>query len=142
LQPANVSSKKASALKGKVDTRSTTRKNENSYNTEQSTSSVAAQSIAVHAKFADILSSVWQTIYYESMKNIWDGVLHDPVMDYCGEWLERNHHLSLPCTIIPGASKNGNMKETDAPKVLPLILCEFISWMGVFVFLYHFFCHL
>jgi hypothetical protein len=39
-------------------------KNENSYNTEQSTSSVAAQSVAV-----------WQTIYYESMKNIWDGVL-------------------------------------------------------------------
>jgi hypothetical protein len=38
-------------------------------------------------------------------------------MDCCGEWLERNHHLSLPCTIILGASKNGNMKETDAPKV-------------------------
>jgi hypothetical protein len=81
-------------------------KNKNSYNTEQSTSSVAAQSVAVR-----------QTIYYESMKNIWDGVLHDPVMDCCGEWLEINHHLSRPCTIIPGASKNGNMKETDAPKV-------------------------
>ncbi|KAM0848416.1 hypothetical protein ACQ4PT_054395 [Festuca glaucescens] len=123
VKPANVSSKKVSALNGKVDTRSTIRKKENSYNTVQATSSVAIQSVAVHAKFADILSAVWQTIYYESMKNFWDGILYDPVMGYCGEWLKRNHHSSLPCTIIPGASSdNRNMKEADGPKVLPLIL--------------------
>ncbi|KAM0848419.1 hypothetical protein ACQ4PT_054395 [Festuca glaucescens] len=119
VKPANVSSKKVSALNGKVDTRSTIRKKENSYNTVQATSSVAIQSVAVHAKFADILSAVWQTIYYESMKNFWDGILYDPVMGYCGEWLKRNHHSSLPCTIIPGASSdNRNMKEADGPKAI------------------------
>uniref|UniRef100_A0ACD6AQC3 Uncharacterized protein n=3 Tax=Avena sativa TaxID=4498 RepID=A0ACD6AQC3_AVESA len=118
VKPANVISPKASALKGKVDKRSTISKKENSYNTVQATSSVAIQSIAVHAKFADILSAVWQTIYYESMNNIWDRILYDPVMDYCGEWLKTNQHLSLPCTIIPGASDNGNLKEADGLKAI------------------------
>ncbi|CAM0948849.1 unnamed protein product [Alopecurus aequalis] len=118
VKPANVSSKKVSAIKGKVDTRSTTHKKENSHNTARTTSSVAAQSIAVHAKFADILSAVRQTIYYESMKNIWDGMLYDPVMDYCGARLKRNHHSSFPRTIIPDASDNGNMKEADGPKAI------------------------
>ncbi|KAM0881877.1 hypothetical protein ACQ4PT_032662 [Festuca glaucescens] len=119
VKPANVSSKKASALKGKVDTQSTIHRKENSYNTIQATSSVAIQSVAVHAKFADILSAVWQTIYYESMKNFRDGILYDPVMDYCGEWLKRNRLSSLPCTIVPGASSdNRNMKEADEPKAI------------------------
>ena len=125
-----MSSKKVSAIKGKVLARSTTHKKENSYSITRATSSVAAQSIAVHAKFADILSAVWQTMYYESMKNIWDGILYDPVMDYCGAWLKRNHHSSFHCTTIPDASDNGNMKEADGPKVLPLILSVFISWKG------------
>ncbi|XP_010237026.1 histone-lysine N-methyltransferase ATXR7 isoform X1 [Brachypodium distachyon] len=113
VKPDNVSSKNASALKGKIDARSSIHKKGNSYNTIRATPSMAVQSIAVHAKFADILSEVWQTIYYESMKNIWDEVMYDPVMNYCGGWLKRNHQLSLPCTIVPGAPENRNMQETD-----------------------------
>ena len=120
-----MSSKKVSAIKGKVDTR----KKENSYNKARATSSVA-----LHAQFADLLSAVWQTIYYESMKNIWDGILYDPVMDYCGSWLKRNHHSSVHCTIIPDASVNGNMKEADGPKVLPLIPSVFIYILSFVIY--------
>uniref|UniRef100_A0ACD5XLP7 Uncharacterized protein n=1 Tax=Avena sativa TaxID=4498 RepID=A0ACD5XLP7_AVESA len=122
VKPANVISPKASALKGKVDKRSTISKKENSYNTVQATSSVAIQSIAVHVKFADILSAVWQTIYYESMNNIWDRILYDPVMDYCGEWLKTNQHLSLPCTIIPA-------KETLFHHFRDVIAEEITNWL-------------
>lgn len=124
-----MSSKKASALKGKVDTPSTFPKKGNSYNTVPTDYSMAVQSTAVYDKFADILSTVWQKIYYESMNNIWDGILYDPVMDYCGAWLKRNHQLSLSSTIIPVASDNGNMQGTDgmSPKVYPLRLSVFLS---------------
>ncbi|KAM3253991.1 hypothetical protein ACQJBY_047860 [Aegilops geniculata] len=111
-------SKKASILKGKAHEKFTNHKKGNSYNTVRATSPVAVQSTAVHAKFADILSAVWQTLYYESMKNIWDGILYDPVMDYCGAWIKRNHHSSLPCTSIPGASDNRNKQEADGLKVI------------------------
>jgi hypothetical protein len=67
---------------------------------------MAIQSTAVHDKFADILSAVWKTIYYESMKNIWDGILSDPVMDYCDVWSQRNCHLNQPSTIISVTTDN------------------------------------
>ncbi|KAE8806676.1 BTB/POZ domain-containing protein [Hordeum vulgare] len=111
-------SKKASALKGKAHAKSINHKKGNSYNTVRATSPVSVQSTAVHAKFADILSAVWQTLYDESMKNIWDGILYDPVMDYCGAWIKRNHHSSLPCTSIPGASDKGYKQEADGLKVI------------------------
>jgi hypothetical protein len=67
---------------------------------------IIQQSTAVHDKFADILSAVWKTIYYESMKNIWDGILSDPVMDYCDVWSQRNCHLNQPSTIISVTTDN------------------------------------
>uniref|UniRef100_A0A453JN44 [histone H3]-lysine(4) N-trimethyltransferase n=1 Tax=Aegilops tauschii subsp. strangulata TaxID=200361 RepID=A0A453JN44_AEGTS len=111
-------SKKASALKGKAHAKFTNHKKGSSYNTVRATSPVAVQSTAVHTKFADVLSAVWQTLYYESMKNIWDGILYDPVMDYCGAWIKRNDHSSLPCTSIPGSSDNRNKQEADGLKVI------------------------
>lgn len=103
---------------------------------------MVVQSTAVHAKFADILSAVWQTLYYESMKNIWDGILYDPVMDYCGAWIKRNHHSSLPCTSIPGASDNVNKQEADGLKVLSLTQSVSISWRGAICRSYPFFRHI
>ncbi|OEL14382.1 Histone-lysine N-methyltransferase ATXR7 [Dichanthelium oligosanthes] len=98
-KPDSVSDRKVSTLKVKV-------------NTAPVDSSVAIQSTAVHDKFADILSAVWQTIYYESMKNIWDGILSDPVMDYCDVWLQRNYQSNLPSTII--AVTPDNIKAQDS----------------------------
>ncbi|RCV19547.1 hypothetical protein SETIT_3G394700v2 [Setaria italica] len=98
-KPDSVSNMKISKLKVKINKPSTIPENGNS-NRAPVDSSVAIQSTAVHDTFADILSAVWQTIYYEAMKNIWDGILSDPVMDYSDVWFQRNCQLNLPSTII------------------------------------------
>ncbi|KAL5225860.1 hypothetical protein ABZP36_012499 [Zizania latifolia] len=116
----NVSNKKASVLKGKVDGTSTLPKKINSCKTVVGDPPMAVQSTAVHYTFADILSAVRRTIHYESVESIWEGGLHDPVMDYCGAWLKRNKELNLPSTVFPGASDNQNTQDTDeiSPKVI------------------------
>ncbi|XP_062204737.1 histone-lysine N-methyltransferase ATXR7 isoform X2 [Phragmites australis] len=113
-KPDSVSNKKVSAFKAKVDTPSTVPKKIISpYDMAPADSSVAIQSTEVYEKFADILSAVWQTIYYESMKNVWDGILSDPVLDYCDVWLQRNGQLNLPSTIIYIAPDNINTQDSD-----------------------------
>jgi hypothetical protein len=107
IKPDSVSNRKVSKLNVKVNKPYASPEKGNSvYNTAQVDSSMAIQSTAVHDKFADILSAVWKTIYYESMKNIWDGILSDPVMDYCDVWSQRNCHLNRPSTIISVTTDN------------------------------------
>lgn len=91
---------------------------------------MAIQFTAVHGKFADILPAVWQTVYYESMKNVWDEILSERVMDYCDVWLQRNCILNLPSTSI-SVIPDDNMKAQDShelsPKVFSLGLNVFLS---------------
>jgi hypothetical protein len=80
---------------------------------------------------ADTLSEVWQTIYYETMKTIWDGVLSDPVMDYCDVWIQRNCQLSLPSTII--SITPDNIKTQDSHETSPVFtrakcITSLIEW--------------
>lgn len=96
----SVSNKKDSTVKVKVNTLSTIPKKGNSYNTSQVDCLVEIQSTAVHGKFADIQSAVWETVYHESMNNVWDEILSERVMDYCDVWLQRNCILNLPSTSI------------------------------------------
>ncbi|XP_062192167.1 histone-lysine N-methyltransferase ATXR7-like isoform X2 [Phragmites australis] len=126
-KPDSVGNKKVPALKAKVDTPSTVpKKGNSSYHMAITDSSVAIQSPAVYDKFADVLSAVWQTIYYESMKSIWDGVLSDPVIGYCDVWLQRNCQLNLPSTIISFTPDNTNAQDSDEmpPKDLDAPECE------------------
>ncbi|KAL5206033.1 hypothetical protein ABZP36_034242 [Zizania latifolia] len=116
----NVSNKKALVLKGKADATSTIPKKLNSYAVLRDTP-VTVQSTASHT-FADILSAVRWTIHHESIQSIWGGVLHDPVMDYCGAWLKRNNELNLPSTFFPGASDNRNMQDMD--EISPKVICD------------------
>jgi hypothetical protein len=80
-------------------------------------------------KFAGILSAVWETVYYEAMKDIWDGALYDPVMDYCDIWLQRNCQLNLPSMIISGSPDNIDTQDSDemSPKVFSLQPSGFFS---------------
>ncbi|KAL6623423.1 hypothetical protein ACP70R_033302 [Stipagrostis hirtigluma subsp. patula] len=120
-KPDSVSNKKVSALMANVDTPSTVQKKQStSYNVATANSSMVLKSTAAD-KLADVLSAVWQTVYYESMESMWDGVLSDPVMDYCNVWLQRKCQLNLPCTIISdpaNVNTQGNdemsPKDTDA----------------------------
>ncbi|CAN6335038.1 unnamed protein product [Urochloa humidicola] len=100
-KPDSTSNRKISKLEVKVNKPSTVPENgKSSYVTAPVDSSVTIQSTTVHDTFADILSTVRQTIYYEAMKNIWDGILSDRVMDYCDVWFQRNSQLNLPSVII------------------------------------------
>jgi hypothetical protein len=119
LQPDTVSNNKFSTLKGKVDTGSAVPQKGNSHNMAPVDSSVVSQS----NKFAGILSAVWETVYYEVMKDIWDGALYDPVMDYCDGWLQRNCQLNLPSMIISGTPDNIDSQDSDemSPKVFSLL---------------------
>ncbi|CAL4897774.1 unnamed protein product [Urochloa decumbens] len=100
-KPASMSNRKISKVEVKVNKPCTVPENGKSlYITAPVDSSVAIQSTTVHDTFADILSAVWQTIYYEAMKNIWDAILSDRVMDYCDVWFQRNSQLNLPSVII------------------------------------------
>lgn len=125
-----MSNKKDSTIKVKVNTSCTVPKKGNSYNTAPVDCSVAIQFTAVHGKFADILPAVWQTVYYESMKNVWDEILSECVMDYCDVWLQRNCILNLPSTSI-SVIPDDNMKAQDShelsPKVFSLGLNVFLS---------------
>ncbi|TVU47345.1 hypothetical protein EJB05_06942 [Eragrostis curvula] len=106
-KPDIVSNKKVSILKAKVDTRSTVPKKGNSSH------DMAPDSSVVIRDKTDVLSTVQETIYYESMKNIWDGVLSEPVMDYCDVWLQRNCLLNLPSMIISGTPDNIEAQDSD-----------------------------
>ncbi|KAG8049251.1 hypothetical protein GUJ93_ZPchr0009g1653 [Zizania palustris] len=116
----NVSIKKALVLKGKADATSTLPKKLNSYAVLGDTP-VTVQSTASHT-FSDMLSAVRWTIHHESIQSIWGGVLHDPVMDYCGAWLKRNNELNLPSTFFPGASDNQNTQDMD--EISPKVICH------------------
>uniref|UniRef100_A0A0E0RJY6 [histone H3]-lysine(4) N-trimethyltransferase n=1 Tax=Oryza rufipogon TaxID=4529 RepID=A0A0E0RJY6_ORYRU len=119
----NVSNKNALVLKGKGDGTSTRPKSLNSYNNKvPEDPSVAVQSTAMQYEFADILSAVWETIYNKSMKSIWDEVLYDPVMDYCDAWLKRKNESNLLSTVVPGASDNQKMQDTD--EMSPKAICD------------------
>ncbi|KAF0889411.1 hypothetical protein E2562_023699 [Oryza meyeriana var. granulata] len=118
----NVSNKNTLVLKGKGDGTSTHPKKLNSHNKVLRDPSVAVQSTAIQYEFADILSAVWETIYNESMKSIWDGALYDPVMDYCDAWLKRNNELNLLSTVVPGAPDNQKMQDTD--EMSPKAICD------------------
>uniref|UniRef100_A0A0E0MPJ0 [histone H3]-lysine(4) N-trimethyltransferase n=1 Tax=Oryza punctata TaxID=4537 RepID=A0A0E0MPJ0_ORYPU len=119
----NVSNKNALVLKGKGDGTSTHPKSLKSYNNNlPGDPSVAVQSTAIQYEFADILSAVWETIYNESMKSIWDEVLYDPVMDYCDAWLKRKNDSNLLSTVVPGASDNQKMQDTD--ETSPKAICD------------------
>jgi hypothetical protein len=124
-----VSNNKFATLMGKADTRSAVPQKGNSYNMAPVDSSVYIQS----NKFASILSAVWETVYYESMNDIWDGVLYDPVVDYCDAWLQRNCLLSLPSTIISDTPDNNDAQDSDemSPKVFPIQPSGFIFPMRV-----------
>ncbi|KAK3147474.1 hypothetical protein QOZ80_3BG0282790 [Eleusine coracana subsp. coracana] len=82
-KPDIVSNNKFSILKANVDTRS-----------------------AVSTK-------VRETIYYESMKDIWAGVLCGPVMDYCDVWLQKNSHLNLRSTVISDTLDGIGSQDSD-----------------------------
>lgn len=124
-----MSNKKDSTVKVKVNTSSNVPRNGNSYNTAPVDCLGAIQFTAVHDKFADILSAVWQRVYYESMKNIWDEILSERVMGYCDEWLQRNCLLNPPSTSISVTPAN-NIKVQDnhgmSPKVFSLGLNVFL----------------
>ncbi|XP_066357017.1 histone-lysine N-methyltransferase ATXR7-like isoform X2 [Miscanthus floridulus] len=117
-KPDSVSNKKDSTIKVKVNTSSTLPKKGNSYNTAPVDCSVAIQFTAVHGKFADILPAVWQTVYYESMKNVWDEILSERVLDYCDVWLQRNCILNLPSTSI-SVIPDDNVKAQDSHELSP-----------------------
>ncbi|KAL6626751.1 hypothetical protein ACP70R_030477 [Stipagrostis hirtigluma subsp. patula] len=113
-KPDSTSNKKVSAFKANADTSSTVQKNGNpAYNMVAADSSRTIQSTAAYDKFADILSAVWQTVYYESMKNIWDEILSDPVIDCCDVWLQTNCQVNPPGTIISAATDNTNAQDSD-----------------------------
>lgn len=119
---------KISKIKVKINKPSTIPENGNS-NRAPVDSSLSIQSTAVHDAFADTLSVAWETMYYETMMNIWDGILSDPVMDYCDVWLKRNCQLNLPSTITsvtPDNIKAQDSHET-ASKVFSLGLNAFLS---------------
>lgn len=126
-----MSNKKDSTVKVKVNTSSTVSEKRNSYNTAAVDCSLGIQFTAVHGKFADILSAVWQTVYYESMKNVWDEILSERVMDYCDVWLQRNCILNLPSTSIsvtpdPDDNIKAQASHELSPKVFSLGLNVFL----------------
>lgn len=125
-----MSNKKDSTVKVQVNTSSIVSKKGNSYNTASMDCSVVIQSTAVLGKFADILSAVWQTVYYESMKNVWDEILSERVMDCCDVWLQRNCILNLPST-SNSVTPDDNIKAQDSHelslKVFSLGLNVFLS---------------
>jgi hypothetical protein len=126
-----VSNKKDSTAKVKVNTLSTIPKKGNSYNTSQVDCLAEIQSTAVHGKFADIVSAVWQTVYHESMNNVWDEILSERVMDYCDVWLQRNCILNLPSTSISVISDD-NIKAQGSHELSPKV---FSLGLNVFFFL-------
>ncbi|TVU49082.1 hypothetical protein EJB05_00373, partial [Eragrostis curvula] len=76
---------------------------------------------SLEAQFADVLMGVWQAIHNESMKNVWDGVLSDHVMDYCDVQLQRSCHLILPSTVTSATldiicSQETSRKDFGAPR--------------------------
>ncbi|GJN08100.1 hypothetical protein PR202_ga25989 [Eleusine coracana subsp. coracana] len=108
-KPDIVSNNKFSILKANVDTRSAvSTKGNSSHNTAPVDSSVVQSN-----NFAGVLSAVRETIYYESMKDIWDGVLCGPVMDYCDVWLQKNSHLNLRSTVISDTLDGIDSQDTD-----------------------------
>lgn len=125
-----MSNKKDSTVKVKVNTSCTVPKKGNSCYTAAVDCSAAIQFTAVHGKFAGILSAVQQTVYCESMKNVWDEILSKRVMDYCDVWLQRNCLLNLPSTSI-SVTPDDKIKAQDSdelsPKVFSLGLNVFLS---------------
>ncbi|KAF8655713.1 hypothetical protein HU200_061037 [Digitaria exilis] len=122
-KPECVSNKKVSEHTVRVNKPSNVAEKGNSlYNIASVDSSESIQSTEVHDRFADILSAAWQKIYYESMKNVWDGILAEPVMDYCDVWLQRNCQMNLPSTISSATLDNidtqddheTSLKDSDA----------------------------
>lgn len=124
-----MSDNKLSILKANIDTRSTfPQKGNSAHNMTPVDSSVVIQP----QKFAGILSAVWETIYYESMKDIWDGILYDPIMDYCGVWLQRSCQLNVPFTAISDTPDDIDAQDTDEmlPKVFPIQLSFFFLFLS------------
>ena len=118
-----MSKNKFSLLKANVDTRSVVPEKGNLHNVALVDSSVGIQS----KKFAHILSAVWEKVYYESMKNIWDEILSDHVMDYCDVWLQRNYQLNMPSMVISDRPDNIDTQDSDemSPKVFTVQLTGF-----------------
>uniref|UniRef100_A0A0D9Y1D6 [histone H3]-lysine(4) N-trimethyltransferase n=1 Tax=Leersia perrieri TaxID=77586 RepID=A0A0D9Y1D6_9ORYZ len=54
--------------------------------------------------------------------SIWSGLLYDPVMDYCDEWLKRKNEFNLLSTVIPLASDSQKMHDRD--EMLPKANCD------------------
>ncbi|XP_042406071.1 histone-lysine N-methyltransferase ATXR7-like isoform X1 [Zingiber officinale] len=66
-------------------------------NSSQQTCSII---LDIHENIKEVLLETSKFCYYDCMKVLWDSVLYDPVMEYCGAWLKKKQWSGLQCSSL------------------------------------------
>lgn len=54
----------------------------------------------IHENIKEVLLETSKFCYYDCMRVLWDSVLYDPVMEYCGAWLKTKRWSGSQCSSL------------------------------------------
>lgn len=65
----------------------------------------------IYAEFPDLHLVICKIFYYDCMRVLWEAVLHDPVAEYCSNWLYRKRWSYPPVSCTPVMEPSGRVSD-------------------------------